>query len=87
MFGLLLLLLLPVRIVIDDDSRLTEPLKLGSDDERGKPLGDDVADSSKERKRPATNDDDDDGCSDEPAGVYRVSRKYKFDHIRKSRTE
>lgn len=46
--------------------------------------------SSKERKPLGFNvaDEDDDGWSDdEPAGVKRVSRKYKFDHIRKSRTE
>ncbi len=30
---------------------------------------------------------DDDGCSDEPAGVYRVSLKYKSDQILKLRME
>ena len=84
---LALLLLLPVRMVMDDDSRLTEPVIFGSDDERGKPLGGEVDKSSIEHRRPGTNDDDDEGCSDEPAGVYRVSRKYKFDHMRRSRTE
>jgi hypothetical protein len=42
----LLLLLLPVRIVIDDDSRLNEPLKLGSDVERCRPFTNDDDKSS-----------------------------------------
>ena len=84
---LLLLLLLPVRIVIDDDSRLNEPVKLGSDDDRGRPFAKDDDKSSKECKRPGTKDDDEEGCSEEPAGVYRVSRKYNFDQMCRSRTE
>lgn len=28
-----------------------------------------------------------DVCSDEPSGVKRISRKYKFDQIIKSRTD
>jgi hypothetical protein len=61
-----------------------ELLKLGSDVERCKLFVIDVDKSSYERIRAGINVDD---CSDEPAGVQRISRKYKFDHISKSRTE
>ncbi len=43
---LLLGFVLPVRIVIDDDSRLIEPLKLGSDVDRCKPVVNDEDKSS-----------------------------------------
>ena len=87
LLGGVLLTGLAVRRVTDEDSRLTEPLKLGSEEERCKPVVVDVVRSSKDCKPAGINDDDDEGCSDAPAGVKRRSRKYKFDQIRKSRTE
>ena len=58
-----------VRSVNDEDSKLIEPVKLGWDDERGKPLVNEVESSSSDGTDAGLRDEVDEGCSVEPAGV------------------